>query len=70
MRKECRPPNPHSFQMVISCSAMYNLPNIIFTINGIQYPLPASAYILQVRGLRATRLDVPSQNVAAYFHGP
>ncbi|KAI5933060.1 pepsin A [Manis javanica] len=34
-------------QMVISCSAMYNLPNIIFTINGIQYPLPASAYILQ-----------------------
>ncbi|KAI5278042.1 pepsin A-like [Manis pentadactyla] len=34
-------------QMVVSCSAMYNLPNIVFTINGIQYPLPASAYILQ-----------------------
>ncbi|VCW77317.1 unnamed protein product, partial [Gulo gulo] len=34
-------------QMVISCSAINNLPDIVFTINGIQYPLPPSAYILQ-----------------------
>ncbi|XP_054419789.1 pepsin A [Pteronotus mesoamericanus] len=34
-------------QMVVSCSAINNLPNIVFTINGIQYPLPPSAYILQ-----------------------
>ncbi|XP_075404152.1 pepsin A [Tenrec ecaudatus] len=34
-------------QMVVSCSAINNLPNIVFTINGVQYPLPPSAYILQ-----------------------
>ncbi|XP_006899903.1 PREDICTED: pepsin A-like [Elephantulus edwardii] len=34
-------------QMAISCSAINSLPDIVFTINGIQYPLPASAYILQ-----------------------
>lgn len=37
--------------MVISCSAINSLPDIVFTINGIQYPLPPSAYILQVRRL-------------------
>ncbi|KAM6159373.1 pepsin A [Rhynchocyon petersi] len=34
-------------QMVVSCSAINNLPDIVFTINGVQYPLPPSAYILQ-----------------------
>ncbi|XP_076971108.1 pepsin A-like [Tamandua tetradactyla] len=34
-------------QMAISCSAINNLPDIVFTINGVEYPLPASAYILQ-----------------------
>ncbi|CAM5119661.1 unnamed protein product [Eretmochelys imbricata] len=29
----------------ISCSAMSSLPNIVFTINGIEFPLPTSAYI-------------------------
>ncbi|CAM4573841.1 unnamed protein product [Caretta caretta] len=29
----------------ISCSAMSSLPNIVFTINGIEFPLPVSAYI-------------------------
>ncbi|EPQ11416.1 Pepsin A [Myotis brandtii] len=33
--------------MVVSCSAINSLPNIVFTINGVQYPLPPSAYILQ-----------------------
>ncbi|XP_015989655.2 pepsin A-4 [Rousettus aegyptiacus] len=33
--------------MVVSCSSASKLPNIIFTINGVQYPLPASAYILE-----------------------
>ncbi|XP_017375365.1 pepsin A isoform X2 [Cebus imitator] len=37
-------------EMVVSCSAISSLPDIVFTINGIQYPVPASAYILQVRG--------------------
>ncbi|KAK2100377.1 hypothetical protein P7K49_021725 [Saguinus oedipus] len=34
-------------EMVVSCSAISSLPDIVFTINGIQYPVPASAYILQ-----------------------
>uniref|UniRef100_A0A8C9HJA0 Peptidase A1 domain-containing protein n=1 Tax=Piliocolobus tephrosceles TaxID=591936 RepID=A0A8C9HJA0_9PRIM len=38
-------------EMVVSCSAISSLPDIVFTINGVQYPVPPSAYILQVRGL-------------------
>ncbi|XP_074854091.1 pepsin A-like [Carettochelys insculpta] len=34
----------------ISCSDMSSLPDIIFTINGIEFPLPASAYILDSSG--------------------
>uniref|UniRef100_A0A2K5EK12 Peptidase A1 domain-containing protein n=1 Tax=Aotus nancymaae TaxID=37293 RepID=A0A2K5EK12_AOTNA len=34
-------------EMVVSCSAISSLPDIVFTINGNQYPVPASAYILQ-----------------------
>ncbi|XP_035885423.1 pepsin A isoform X1 [Phyllostomus discolor] len=34
-------------QMAVSCLAINSLPDIVFTINGIQYPLPPSAYILQ-----------------------
>ncbi|XP_047631557.1 pepsin A-5 [Phacochoerus africanus] len=34
-------------EMVISCSSIDSLPDIVFTINGIQYPLSPSAYILQ-----------------------
>uniref|UniRef100_A0A8I5T4U4 pepsin A n=1 Tax=Pongo abelii TaxID=9601 RepID=A0A8I5T4U4_PONAB len=33
--------------MVVSCSAISSLPDIVFTINGVQYPLPPSAYILK-----------------------
>uniref|UniRef100_A0A8C0H7U4 pepsin A n=1 Tax=Chelonoidis abingdonii TaxID=106734 RepID=A0A8C0H7U4_CHEAB len=32
----------------ISCSAMSSLPNIVFTINSIKFPVPASAYIIDV----------------------
>nr|XP_051689147.1 pepsin II-4 [Oryctolagus cuniculus] len=47
---------------VISCSAIDSLPDIVFTINGIQYPLPASAYILKedddcISGLEGMNLD-------------
>ncbi|XP_052517639.1 pregnancy-associated glycoprotein 1-like [Budorcas taxicolor] len=31
----------------ISCFAVYTLPSIIFTINGINYPVPAQAYMLK-----------------------
>ncbi|EPY89626.1 Pepsin A [Camelus dromedarius] len=33
--------------MVVSCSSISSLPNIVFTINGVQYPLSPSAYILE-----------------------
>ncbi|XP_077675976.1 pepsin A-like [Eretmochelys imbricata] len=34
----------------ISCSAMSSLPDIVFTINGIEFPVPASAYIIEESG--------------------
>ncbi|KAK1335413.1 hypothetical protein QTO34_003199 [Cnephaeus nilssonii] len=30
---------------VVSCEAIHSLPDIVFTINGVAYPVPASAYI-------------------------
>ncbi|XP_062053825.1 pepsin-3-like [Lepus europaeus] len=49
-------------EMIVSCSSMYSLPNIVFTINGVQYPVPASAYILEeddacVSGFEGMNLD-------------
>ncbi|XP_074087465.1 pepsin A-like [Macrotis lagotis] len=32
-------------EVTISCDAIHILPDIIYTINGINYPIPASAYI-------------------------
>uniref|UniRef100_A0A8C8SCI1 Peptidase A1 domain-containing protein n=1 Tax=Pelusios castaneus TaxID=367368 RepID=A0A8C8SCI1_9SAUR len=34
----------------ISCSSMSSLPDIVFTINGIEFPVPASAYIIEENG--------------------
>ncbi|CAM5119789.1 unnamed protein product [Eretmochelys imbricata] len=34
----------------ISCSAMSSLPDIVFTVNGIEFPVPASAYIIEESG--------------------
>ncbi|XP_060543203.1 pepsin A-like [Pantherophis guttatus] len=34
-------------QYIVNCNAINKLPDIVFTINGIQYPLSASAYIRQ-----------------------
>ena len=36
-------------QYVIRCSAPDTLPDIVFTINNVQYPVPARAYIRKVR---------------------
>ncbi|XP_059739064.1 pregnancy-associated glycoprotein 1 [Bos taurus] len=38
---------PRSSKQYISCFAINILPSIIFTINGITYPVPAQAYILK-----------------------
>lgn len=40
-----------SGEVVISCSSIDSLPDIVFTINGVQYPVPPSAYILQSNGI-------------------
>jgi len=33
---------------MINCSNLSNMPNVVFVINGIHYPLKPSAYALQV----------------------
>ncbi|XP_014648361.1 PREDICTED: pepsin II-1-like isoform X1 [Ceratotherium simum simum] len=50
---------------VISCSAIDSLPDIVFTINGVEFPLPASAYILEedescISGFEGVDLDTSS----------
>uniref|UniRef100_A0A8C5Q6P1 Peptidase A1 domain-containing protein n=1 Tax=Leptobrachium leishanense TaxID=445787 RepID=A0A8C5Q6P1_9ANUR len=37
-------------QYVINCNSISSMPTIVFTINGIQFPLPASAYVRQNQG--------------------
>ncbi|XP_070313206.1 pregnancy-associated glycoprotein 1-like [Odocoileus virginianus] len=38
---------PQGFEHYVSCFVVNTLPSIIFTINGINYPVPARAYILK-----------------------
>ncbi|XP_025142240.3 pregnancy-associated glycoprotein 1 [Bubalus bubalis] len=38
---------PRGSKHYVSCSAVNTLPSIIFTINGVNYPVPAQAYILK-----------------------
>ncbi|XP_027387157.1 pregnancy-associated glycoprotein 1-like isoform X2 [Bos indicus x Bos taurus] len=40
---------PRGSKHYVSCSAVNALPSIIFTINGINYPVPARAYVLKYR---------------------
>ncbi|XDA87649.1 hypothetical protein R6Z07F_017326 [Ovis aries] len=35
------------FEYFVSCSAVYALPSIVFTINGINYPVPPQAYLVK-----------------------
>uniref|UniRef100_G1Q330 Peptidase A1 domain-containing protein n=1 Tax=Myotis lucifugus TaxID=59463 RepID=G1Q330_MYOLU len=37
-------------QYIVSCDDVQSLPDIVFTINNVTYPVPASAYIRRVRG--------------------
>uniref|UniRef100_A0A8C6FQQ7 Peptidase A1 domain-containing protein n=1 Tax=Moschus moschiferus TaxID=68415 RepID=A0A8C6FQQ7_MOSMO len=41
---------PRRSKHYVSCLTINTLPSIIFTINGINYTVPAQAYILKVRG--------------------
>ncbi|XP_036916407.1 pepsin A-2/A-3-like [Sturnira hondurensis] len=50
---------------VVSCSTLSNLPVIVFNINGVQYPLSPSAYILQSEGVCASGfqgMDLPTSS--------
>ncbi|XP_043777163.1 pregnancy-associated glycoprotein 1-like [Cervus elaphus] len=42
--------SPWGSEHYVSCFVVNILPSIVFTINGINYPVPARAYILKVRG--------------------
>ncbi|CAH2221088.1 gastricsin-like [Pelobates cultripes] len=50
---------------LVNCNSVQNLPTISFTINGVQFPIPPSAYILQNNGYCSVGVEVtylPSQN--------
>uniref|UniRef100_A0A3Q2LP26 Pepsin A n=1 Tax=Equus caballus TaxID=9796 RepID=A0A3Q2LP26_HORSE len=51
----------YSSEAVISCSSIDSLPDIVFTINGVEFHLSPSAYILEVRGLRVSHLHVSGE---------
>uniref|UniRef100_A0A8C3SX59 pepsin A n=1 Tax=Chelydra serpentina TaxID=8475 RepID=A0A8C3SX59_CHESE len=56
----------------ISCSDMSSLPNIIFTINGIEFPVPASAYIIDRSGSCSPgfeSIDVPTSSGELWILG-
>ncbi|KAM7165027.1 pepsin A-like [Macrochelys suwanniensis] len=56
----------------ISCSDMSSLPNIIFTINGIEFPVPASAYIIDESGSCTSgfeSIDIPTSSGELWILG-
>nr|XP_006130474.1 gastricsin-like [Pelodiscus sinensis] len=52
-------------EYVVDCSSIQSLPTISFTINGVSFPLPPSAYILNNNGYCSVGVEptyLPSQN--------
>ncbi|XP_069801435.1 gastricsin-like [Dendropsophus ebraccatus] len=52
-------------EYLVNCNSVQSLPTISFTINGVQFPIPPSAYILQNNGYCTVGVEVtylPSQN--------
>uniref|UniRef100_A0A8C5LPT2 Peptidase A1 domain-containing protein n=1 Tax=Leptobrachium leishanense TaxID=445787 RepID=A0A8C5LPT2_9ANUR len=52
-------------EFLVNCNNVQNLPTISFTINGVQYPIPPSGYIIQNNGYCSVGVEetyLPSQN--------
>ncbi|XP_004710817.1 gastricsin [Echinops telfairi] len=52
-------------QFLVNCNNIQNLPTLTFIINGVQFPLPPSAYILNNNGYCTVGVEptyLPSQN--------
>ncbi|XP_068120974.1 gastricsin-like isoform X2 [Hyperolius riggenbachi] len=52
-------------QFLVNCNNLQNLPTISFTINGVQFPIPPSGYIIQNNGYCMVSVEetyLPSQN--------
>ncbi|KAM9319226.1 gastricsin-like [Gastrophryne carolinensis] len=52
-------------QFYVNCNNLQNLPTISFTINGVQFPIPPSGYVLQNNGYCIVSVEetyLPSQN--------
>ncbi|XP_030078224.1 pepsin A [Microcaecilia unicolor] len=59
-------------QYVINCNAISSMPDIIFSINGIQYPVPASAYVRQNQGACTSgfqNMDLPTSSGELWILG-
>uniref|UniRef100_A0A8D0B9G8 Gastricsin n=1 Tax=Salvator merianae TaxID=96440 RepID=A0A8D0B9G8_SALMN len=48
----------NQYGQVVECSSVQNLPTISFTINGVSFPLPPSAYILNNNGYCTVGVEV------------
>ncbi|XP_074854092.1 pepsin A-like [Carettochelys insculpta] len=56
----------------VNCSAMSSLPDIVFTINGIEFPVPASAYITDESGSCSSgfeTIDIPTSSGELWILG-
>ncbi|KAG5196410.1 hypothetical protein JEQ12_011096 [Ovis aries] len=51
----------------VSCSVVNTLPSIILTISGINYPVPARAYILKMLYIGKITIGTPSQELQVIF---
>ncbi|NXE30319.1 PEPA protein, partial [Ardeotis kori] len=56
----------------INCNAVSSLPDVVFTINGIAFPVPPSAYVMESNGyctLGFEGMDVPTESGELWILG-